>query len=343
MAQVITHMDVHEVEGTELRVFSDVEGDVLDVIRAEEAVVRRYSARGLWRHTSVDLFVLQDLQVLAGHLAGAGDLPPGGSGALDRRPVVNAFDLADLSSCHIFMNHKVMIEEGYWGDPVALRALLAHEHAHPLSENATVASSRALRVHSAHTVTDGGLPSLEHLAAALAEKICCYGPREVFANDLAIAAGSAEDLFHLDRLVVETAARGVLGRSGLVDHLETDVSEGRLPRQHAGQALLLADLRSSLDLAMETAPFYRAGRLDQATALEAPLFDRVFPRLESAVEGTYRVIRDLYVSLRPDLGVVDLATWSERVIDVLTGVLRERGLEVGMSLNHSEKGEGTDA
>ena len=343
MPQAMKHLDVRQVEGTKLRVVSDVEESVLAVIEAEEEVVRRYAACGLWRHDWVDLSILQDLQVLAEALAGEEGLPPGGTQALDLRPVVNAFDLADLSGCHVFVNHKVMVEEGYWGDPAAVRALLAHEHAHPLSENATVAASRELHVRRSQAPPGDGTVSLERLVAMLVEKLCCYGPREVFANDLAIAAGSADDLFHLDELVVAGAARGVLGRSALVDHLEADVQEDRMPRQHAGQALLLADLRSCLDLAMETAPFYRAGRLEQAIALEAPLIDDVFPRLESAAEDTYRAVRDLYVELGPDLGIADLMTWSGDVVDLLTGVLRERGLEVDVHLNHSEKGEDTHA
>ena len=217
MPRAIKHVDLHRVEGTDLRVVSDVESDVLAVIEAEDEVVRRYAARGLWRHDWVDLFVLQDLQVLAEQLAGAaGGLPPGGPQALDRRPVVNAFDLADLSGCNVFVNHKVMVEEGYWEDPAAVRALLAHEHAHPLSENPTVAASRALRLQSPHVPTAEGPPSLERLAAGLAEKLCCYGPREVFANDLTVAAGCGGDLFHLDRLVVDAAARGHRLRHHLV-------------------------------------------------------------------------------------------------------------------------------
>jgi len=165
----------------------------------------------------------------------------------------------------------------------------------------------------------------------------------VFANDLTVAAGCADDLFHLDQLVVAAAARGVLGRSALVDQLEADVEEGRRPRQDAGQALLLGDLRSCLDLAMETAPFYRAGRPGQAADLEAVLFEQVFPRLESAVEGTYRVVRDLYVELSPDLTDAALASWAERVIDPLSRVLSERGLELDLSFSLSEKEEVTHA
>ena len=350
MPRAIKHFDLHQVEGTDLRVVSDVESGVLAVIEAEDEVVRRYAARGFWRHDWVDLFILQDLQVLAEQLAGAGGgLPPGGTQALDRRPVVNAFDLRDLSGCHVFVNHKVMVEEGYWGDPAAVRALLAHEHAHPLSENPTVAASRALRLRSPHApAAEGqpslnGRPSLEKLAAALAEKLCCYGPREVFANDLTVAAGCGDDLFHLDELVVAAAARDVVGRSALVDLLEADVAQGKLPRRNAGQALLLGDLRSCLDLAMEIAPFYRAGRPDQAAALEAILFEQVFPRLESPVEGTYRTVRDLYVELGADLTGAALVAWAGRVLDPLLGVLRERGLELDLSLNLSEKEEGTHA
>jgi len=158
-----------------------------------------------------------------------------------------------------------------------------------------------------------------------------------------VAAGCGGDLFHLDRLVVDAAARGVLGRSALVDHLAADVDNGRLSRQSAGQALLLGDLRSSLDLAMETAPFYRAGRPDQAAQLEAALFEHVFPRLESVVEGIYRVVRDLYVELGPDLTGAGLAAWAGRVLDPLLEALRERGLEVDLTFYHSEKEVGTHA
>ena len=49
------------------------------------------------------------------------------------------------------------------------------------------------------------------------------------------------------------------------------------------------------------------------------------------------------MQLRPDLGISALTTWSGDVVDLLTGVLGERGLEVDVHFNHSEKGEDTDA
>ena len=91
MTRLVKHFDLHQVADTELRVVSDVAGGVLDVIQAEDAVIRGYVARGLWRHSWVDLFVLQDLQSLAGQIGEAAGLPPGGSRALDHRPVINAY------------------------------------------------------------------------------------------------------------------------------------------------------------------------------------------------------------------------------------------------------------
>ena len=344
MARAVKHFDLHQVADTELRVVSDVEGGVLEVIQAEDAVVRGYVESGLWRHSWVDLFILQDLQPLAGQLGEAGGLPPGGSQALDRRPVVNAYDLADLSGCHVFVNQKVMLREGYWDDPAAVRALLAHEHAHPLSENETTRASRALRLRmtaatEAGAETAAASLSLDALVSVLAEKMCCYAPREVFANDLTITGGFAEDLFHLDGQVVAAAARGVLARGNLVSHLQSEVDQGKLAARDVALLLLVGDLRGYLDLALETAPFYRTGRPEQAMQLEAVLFKDIFPCLEPRVEGVYRDLKTLYLELRPDLTVVALASWGRRVLECLAEALHERGMEPGFSLDGSEERE----
>ena len=344
MARAVKHFDLHQVADTELRVVSDVESGVLEVIQAEDTVVRGYVESGLWRHSWVDLFILQDLQSLAGQLGGAGGLPPGGSQALDHRPVVNAYDLADLSGCHVFVNQKVMLKEGYWDDPAAVRALLAHEHAHPLSENEATRASRALRLRmtagtEAGTATAAAPLSLDALVAALAEKLCCYAPREIFANDLTIAGGFAEDLFHLDGRVVAAAAQGVLARGDLVSHLQSEVEQGRLAAGEAALLLLVGDLRGYLDLALETAPFYRTGRAEQAVQLEAVLFKDVFPCLEPQVEGVYGDLKGLYLELRPDLTVVALASWGRRVLECLAEALHERGMEPGFSLDCSKEWE----
>jgi hypothetical protein len=342
MARAVKHFDLHQVADTELRVVSDVEGGVLEVIQAEDAVVRGYVESGLWRHSWVDLFILQDLQPLAGQLGGAGSLPPGGSQALDRRPVVNAYDLADLSGCHVFVNQKVMLKEGYWDDPAAVRALLAHEHAHPLSENETTRSSRALRLRMSAGVETGRAatpPSVEALVAILADKLCCYAPREIFANDLTISGGFGEDLFHLDGQIVAAGARGVLARGEIVNHLQGEVAQGKLDPGEAALLLLVGDLRGYLDLALETAPFYRTGRAEQAARLEAVLSRDVFPSLEPLVEGVYRDLKGLYLELSPDLTVEALASWGARVLECLAGALHERGMEPGFSLDRSKEWE----
>ena len=348
MTRAVKHFDLHQVAGIELRVVSDVENGVLGVIDAEDSVVRRYVERGLWRHSWVDLFILQDLQSLAQQLAEVGDLPPGGSQAVDRRPVMNAYDLADLSGCHGFVNRRVMGEVGYWTDRGALRARLANEHAHPLSENQTTRVSRRLRLVTAtgreeDESTASGSVSLFTLAGLLADKLCCYAPREIFANEFAITGGFAEDLFHLDQRVMAAAARGVLARGELVRHVESEVTEGRLSAAKAEQLLLVGDLRGYLDLALETVPFHRAGRSDRAAMLEQVLFEHVFPRLGPEVEGIYRAVCGLYAELGPDLTGPALASWGRRVLELLAGLLQERGLELALSLDYSEDEEGRDA
>lgn len=351
MARAVKHFDLHQVADTELRVVSDVESGVLEAIQAEDAVIRGYVESGLWRHSWVDLFILQDLQSLAGQLGEAGGLPPGGSQALDLRPVVNAYDLADLSGCHVFVNQKVMLKEGYWDDPAAMRALLAHEHAHPLSENETTRASRALRLQMTASAEAGTAPSaagaatagaplaLDALVTVLAEKLCCYAPREIFANDFTIAGGFAEDLFHLDERVMAAAGQGVLARDDLVSHLQGEVEQGRLAAAEAAQLLLVGDLRGYLDLALEIAPFYRTGRAEQAVRLEAALFKNVFPCLEPQVEGVYRDLKSLYLELHPHFTVAALASWGRRVLERLADALQERGMKPGFSLDCLKESE----
>ncbi|KAF0140137.1 MAG: hypothetical protein FD153_833 [Rhodospirillaceae bacterium] len=41
------------------------------------------------------------------------------------RPMINVYDLANLTECFVFINHKVMVAEGYWGDNLATMGLLA--------------------------------------------------------------------------------------------------------------------------------------------------------------------------------------------------------------------------
>ena len=153
--RTVKHFSLHRIVETELRVVSDVEAGVLPVIQVEEAVIRDYARREVWPHRWVTLFVLQDLQPLVRQLTpspalplpgGGNSLPPGGAAALEHRPVVNVYDLADPAGCYIFVNRKAMMKEGYWDDALAIQGLLAHEHAHPLAENEATRSSRCLHM-----------------------------------------------------------------------------------------------------------------------------------------------------------------------------------------------------
>ena len=182
MARTVKHFSLHRIAGTELRVVADVETGVLPVIQVEEAVIRGDAQQGLWPHRWVTLFVLQDLQPLVRYLtptpslppAGGGSkgespaFPPGGAAALDYRPVINVYDLADLTGCHVFVNQKAMLREGYWDDALAIQGLLAHEHAHPLAENETTRASRQLRF----TISDCRLPIAHPGIENRKSKIC---------------------------------------------------------------------------------------------------------------------------------------------------------------------------
>jgi hypothetical protein len=351
---------------TELRVVSDVEAGVLPVIQIEEAVIQGYAWQGHWPHRWVTLFVLQDLQPLIRQLTpalslppvragvprpggtngrtggrdgpvGGGSqgrgaaLPPGGAAALDQRPVVNVYDLADLDSCHVFVNQQAMLKEGYWDDPLAVRGLLAHEHAHPLAENQTTQASRQLQVALTLDAPASGAGlgdrqvKVQRLLTILADKLSVYAPRELFANELTIRSGFGDALFHLDRRSVAAAARSVAGRDELTRQLRQEVTQGSLTPAAASLLLLIGDLRGYLDLALEIAAFYRSGQASAARQLEAPLETDVFPHLEPQVAGAYSALREHYLSLRADLAPQALKAWSEGALGILANALAEKG------------------
>jgi len=101
----------------------------------------------------------------------------------------------------------------------------------------------------------------------------------------------------------------------------------------------VGDLKGYVDLALETAPFYRMGRAEQAAQLEAVLSEYVFPRLRPEVERVYEDLKGFYVELLPDLSAVALVDWGGRVLESLGQALRDLGMEPGFILDFSEKGE----
>jgi hypothetical protein len=329
MGRPVKHLQIHRIGPTELRVISDVDAGVLAVVQQEEAVIQGYQRRGGWPHRQVSLFVLRDLQPLARQLRG-GALPPGGAAALDTRTVVNLYDLADPRACNVYVNRQAMVAEGYWDDPLAVAGLLAHEHAHPLAECPSARASRALAVELA----DAGAPAaaaephrrLAALLAGLLEQLCLYAPRELFTNELAIAAGFDQAMLHLNQRNVANALRALAGREQLREVLRQDAAQGARSAQEVGLLLLAGDLESTLRLAIETAPFARAGRPADARALEEVLEQQLFPRLEPQVAPAFAALRRLYAELPADLPPAAMLSWAWQVAETVLAPLRERGL-----------------
>ena len=365
MARTVKHLSLHRIagaghephKGTELRVVADVESGVLPVIEAEEAVIRAYVRQGTWPHRWVTLFILQDLQPLLNQLHRGADslaglssdadgrdpfaaslgqsLPPGGTTDANQRPVVNVYDLADPTGCHVFVNRRAMAEEGYWDDVLAIQGLLAHEHAHPLAENATTRASRRLQLDLSLTHvwqdeakgwTTDRQDKIHGMLRVLAATLCVYGPREVYANEMAIRSGFGEALLYLDRCNVANARRSLAGRRELHWQLRQEVAQGTFSASVADLLLLVGDLKSCLALSLETAAFCRAGRERDARELEAVLEADVFSHLEPETGQAYAALRQWYMALRPDLTLPELTAWGEKVLDILAQALAEKGL-----------------
>ena len=343
MARAVKHFSLHRTDGTELRVVADVEDGVLPVISVEEEVIRKYIRAGNWFHSCVALFILQDFKPLVRQLQSASGLPAGAACAIEERPVVNLYDLARPSGCQVFMNRQAMVSEGYWDDTEIVRALLAHEHAHPLAEGRTSQASR--RIEAELTIEDDSLElgdrrdEVLDLLGSMARKLCTDAPREIFANELTIITSFADALLHLDRHNLAKARSALDGREEVRTRLRQETENGKLTPAVADLLLLIGDLQGYLDLALETAPFYRAGRESDARQLEMVLESEVFPRIEPEAAGTYAALRDEYVELRPNLTKSELLSWCERVLNTLTGVLRCKGLRLGFRLKSAKCSE----
>jgi hypothetical protein len=326
MGRGVKHVELHRIGTTELRVVSDVDTGAIAIVQEEETVIREYMRRGGWPHRQVSLFILNDLQPLARQVA-RGALPPGGAAALDTRTVINLYDLANPRACNVFVNQQMMRKEGYWDDMLAVRGLLAHEHAHPLAENASTRSSRSLSVDLA---LDGQPAAqgarIEGLLARLLDELCLTSPREVFTNLLAITSGFDQAMLHLNQRNVANACQSLAGRAKLRELLLQEVAQGTRSAGDVGQLLLIGDMESYCSLAMEIAPFDRARQAGAAAALADVLEQEVFPQLEPQFAPTFTAIRRLYAELPADLAPAELRGWSQQVADLIVGAAREQGL-----------------
>jgi hypothetical protein len=357
MARVIKHISLHRAGDTELRVVADVEDGVLPVIQVEEGVIRGYVQHHHWPHRWVTLFILEDLQPLVRQLPAGGRLPPGDTPAMDDLPVVNAYDLADLSSCHVFINRQAMGRHGYWHDRLAIQGLLAHEHAHPLAENETVRASRSLQLEiswqnpagtgaSQSAAPDCAPLDIEEnthrLWVALAHKLCLVAPREIFANQMTVTGGFGEALLHLDQRNVANARRSLAGRDQLVQQLQQKVAAGRLSAAAADGLLLFGDLNGYLELAIEVASFYRSGAERAAWQLDTALETDVFPHLAPEVLPTYTALRQSYVALPADLTPGQLREWAVEILSLLASPLAEKGWNLDYRVRVVDTRDGTE-
>lgn len=335
MERTLRHVGLHQVGDTELRVVSDVDEGVVRIVQVEEDVIRQYAAGRLAPPRCVSLFVLRDLQPLIRSVpAGARSLS-GDPAALVDRPVINVYDPTDLATCNVFVNRQAMERAGYWDDAVAIRGLLAHEHAHPMAENAAVRTSRRLTVELSWEMRPPLTPSdgpwrerVDRLLAQLVDKLCVSAPREVFANELAIRGGFDAALLHLNARNVATAARSLEGRQAWLARIERAERTGDLSRTRADVLILIGDLSGHLGMALEVAAFLRAGKEAAAGELEELLRASVFPALEPEALAAYEGLRDRYVGLSPEASADELVEWSTGLVGVLAAALERTGLRL---------------
>jgi hypothetical protein len=321
------------IAGTELRLMAEIESAVRPTAEAEVAVIERYAQHSEWPHRTVSLFVLEDLSTLERQLRIMPDVSPASLAALGNRPLVNLYDLADLSSCRIFMNRQALVAQEYWDDDVALRGLLAHEHAHPPSENLTTRSSRRLRVVLPPAV-GRVFERAQPLLVALFETLCVLAPRELYTNEFAIARGFAAEMLHVNRHNLRNAQQSIAGRTNLRQMLSQEIAKATLTDQEVSQLLLIGDMIGYLDLALEIAPFYRAGKPESARELENILETNVFPSLQPVVAHVYQALCGLYRALEAHMQPAALAGWGRRVLAALTGALADEGLQVHVNITY---------
>ncbi len=345
MARRVQHLSLHRIAGVELRVISDVEQQVLPLIQAEEAVVRVYANRPAWPHRFVTLFILYDLMPLVRQLPVSAGLDAGALAGMLRRPAVNVYDLADATSCHIFMNWQAMDAMGALGDPLAAIGLLAHEHAHPLSDNETTQASRRLRLDVTFEGWAAGADAgrgekVADVLGEMADRLCLYAAREVLANDVALQADDTfrVALFALDQQSLLQTERSLAGREVVRRQLHAEVAAGVMTGQQAQALLLVGDLDGYLDMAMEIASFYRAGATEYGQQLEQGLREKVFSGLEPAVWDVFCELRRRYSDLSPAMSEDGLMLWSQAIMDALTEAVATRGLRVQGRVRREESG-----
>lgn len=326
MTRTVEGIGAFTVGAAQVRVVTDCAADISAIVQAEERVVRKLVDRGLWPHETVTLFVLDDLAPLVGQLAQTHRMVADDLVRLPQRPMVNLYDPRHVMECFVFVNRQIMVAEGYWGDSLAAEGLLAHEHAHPLSEAPATAAARAL------TVEAEGPAALAPLAAQLGRTLSTGAVTELLANAFCLTTGFADALAHLDRITLRRAVSNLPQRAELERRAAAGVASGTLPPEEQRPLLRLADAQVSLPFTLEIVPFVQTGLAAEATELEDLLVDDLMSPMASDVAGIYRDLRTLFLRLKPDWGGTALASWCSDILARLSAFLSEGGAPLTLRL-----------
>ncbi|BBK41301.1 hypothetical protein STVA_13210 [Allostella vacuolata] len=314
------------VGASTVRIVTDCAGDISALVQAEEQVVRRLVERGAWPHETVTLFALDSLAPLVGQLKAMGRLMDDDLVSLPHRPMVVLYDPRHATECFVFVNRQIMIAEQLWGDPLAAEGLLAHEHAHPLSEAPVTAAARTLKVEAA------GPAALAPLAARLGETLSSGATTELLANAFCLAHGFGDALRHVNRITLRRAARNLAQRPELEQRVAAAVAAGTLPPDQVPVLLRLADAQIALPFALEVVPFVRAGLAAHAAELESLLTAELLSRMAPEVAGIYHDLKGPFAALRPEWGTVPLSAWVDDILSRLSAFLSQSGAPLTLSL-----------
>lgn len=336
MSEAVKHFSRHDIDGVRLQVIADTEDGLDRIIAGEKAVIAEFRRHAGWRCKWLNLFVFADLGPLIDQISNNAVLPLAEAQALAQRPMVHVYNLADPAESTIFVNRGLMMRQGLWEDGLAIRGLLAHEHAHPLAENATTRAVRGLRFEAA--VGETGGVDIAPFVHAPAQELCLHAPQEVFSNELAIRIGFGDALMRLNRLFIDDACRAAAGRDELARRLDAARKAGRLSAREASALLLLASVQAYGRFALETAAFARAGHPARARALETVLEDRVFRRFEPELEPLYRGLYRRYLALTPDMAVAPVRDWAEATFAPLAAQIGRAGLAARVRFRIADDG-----
>ena len=346
MARAVPQVLRHRSTSTKLQVVCDSSTGLEAFAAIEKKVIGGFERHGHWPHKQVNLFVFETLQPLVEQIkqataAAAHGRPRPGALAktraevsrhieeLDRKPMVHVYNLANLAECSVFVNRRRMIALDLWDDELALEALLAHEHAHPLAENETTRAARGLKARVTATALPEGLESQEkqlcHSAETIVEELCLHAPHEVLANELAIRAGFGEALFHLDCLGLTDGRAGMAEHAALKAKLAAEVKTGRLSKKGMALTLSMASIEAHVRMALESAAFARAGDPVHAAALDSLVEEEVFKHVEPEASALYQFYCARYAALKPDLDVDAVRAWMLESCSPLIDALSKRG------------------